>query len=107
MYTIDRSVVIIRPKKPYAKWANNCAMGEGPYTVEYYENRSIAVLIPHFDAVTAIEAKRYVNRIWDDIFVEHLNRWTDNTLWWPTERTRKMFGEWFKVEYHFVAVDSL
>ena len=51
-------------------------------------------------------SSRQTRSSWWKIFFEHsLNEWfTDETMW-PKNRTRKMFHEWFDIEFHSMVWD--
>ena len=111
MEAINRSIAVIRPKAPFIKWANNwVGRGERTYTAEYFDNDCMVLLIPLMPIEPGQEhtaGKRYIDSMWDAIFIEKLRRWNANEYIWPEERTRKVFGEWFKVEFHRLVVDTL
>ena len=49
MYTINRSVAIIRSKQPFVDWANSISEGED-FTVEELNVECNAVLLPEYGA---------------------------------------------------------
>jgi hypothetical protein len=49
LYTINRSVAIIRPKQPFVDWANSISEGED-FTVEDLNAECNAVLLPDYVA---------------------------------------------------------
>lgn len=103
MREIDRSVAIIKPKAPYIKWANSLPDADREYAPEVFQKDCTVVLIPEFDTVR--EARAYVNDIWEDIFDHELNGWSTDKMWWPHNRTQKMFWQWFGVEFHSMVFD--
>ena len=105
MQNINRSIAIIRPKRPYIEWANAHSYDDRQYTPEYINERSSAILIPFYDAVTIDEAREYIDSIWDKIFTEELQNWHLDQMMWPKDRTLKMFKEWFTVELHSIVFD--
>ena len=106
MRTVKRSVAIVRPKSPFQKWANNLSVGLG-----YTSDDSTVFLRPSLLSMEALPADtmgwRYINSAWDDIFTEMLRRYETTEWCWPQYRTRKMFGEWFKVEFHDLVIDAI
>lgn len=103
MLTINRSVAIIRPKRPFIKWANSLPDNEREYADEAFQSDCQAVLIPEYD--TDKDAEKYINDIWDDLFEEELWGWCTNEDWWPKVRTQKMFWQWFDIEFHSIVSD--
>lgn len=106
MRTVKRSVAIVRPKSPFLKWANNLSGGFG-----YSADDSTVFLIPSLLSMEGLSIDtmgwRYINSAWDDIFVEMLRGWEATEWCWPRYRTRKMFGLWFKVEFHSLIIDAV
>jgi hypothetical protein len=103
MITVNRSVAIIKPQKPFIKWVNSLPDSDKKYTDDIFQEDCLAILIPEYD--TEKDAKEYINAMWEDIFGEQLWGWyTDETLW-PKGRTEKMFWKWFKVEFHSMVAD--
>jgi hypothetical protein len=104
MYSVNRSVAIVRLKSPYIKWANSCSDDGREYSREYFEKACTALLMPTY--VTEKEARAYMTKIWEKIFEERLANWnTDETLW-PQNRTQKMFWKWFGVEFYLRVFDA-
>ncbi len=103
MITINRSVAIIKPDKPFIKWANSLPDAAREYTDEEFQEDCNAILIPEYDSDK--EARKYISQIWEDLFDEELwSWWTDETLW-PKDRTEQMFWKWFKIEFHSMVAD--
>lgn len=108
MQTLDRSVAIIRPKKPFIAWANSCEYEDRAFSTDYFEDfHSMAILIPYYDSITANKSKKYVLEIWDEIFNEALSAWNKDRKSWPTDRSAELFKKWFKVEFLHTVVDSM
>ena len=94
--TINRSVVIVRPKQPFLDWLSSVekALGGRVSQIDLTEEGT-AFLIPDEDIIDAKEARRYIEKKWREIFEQFLFDWfIDDTLW-PKKRTLKMFREWF------------
>jgi hypothetical protein len=71
---------------------------------EYFEDNRTAVLIPK--QYGEKEARAYVNKMWDKLFEEILADWNDLEILWPQNRTKKMFHEWFSVEFQPTVIDA-
>ena len=82
-------------------------MDSRKYSGKYFADQTIAALIPFYDAVTVRDVRKHVDIVWPNIFEEELRRWNPDELWWPKDRTRKMFGLWFKVEFHSIVIDTI
>jgi len=105
MLTINRTVAIIKPKKPYIKWANSLPDTDREYADEVFQKDQRALLIPEHD--TQKEDKTYIDTMWKEIFEEELEGWSTNKAWWPKNRTKKMFCQWFDVEFHSMVIDTV
>jgi hypothetical protein len=104
--TINRSVVIVRPKRPFLDWLSSVekALGGRVSQIDLTEEGA-AFLIPDEDIIDAKEARRYIEKKWREIFEQFLFDWfIDDTLW-PKKRTLKMFREWFDLIYAPMAWD--
>ena len=103
MKPVMRSVVVVRPKAPYAKWANLHSLDEREYSLAMYQSDCIAFLIPR--CLYKNDAQKYIRVVWMNIFDYELNRLDGNTTHWPADRTLKMFRQWFDVEFHAILFD--
>jgi hypothetical protein len=104
MYTINRSITIIRPKQPFVDWANQLPDTEWKSSLDDFKTDCFSLLIPDYG--TDEEAKGHINEIYEDIFDELLFGWCTEESWWPQDRTNEMFWQWFGVELHSIVVDS-
>ncbi|MCH7518168.1 MAG: hypothetical protein IH964_03980 [Candidatus Dadabacteria bacterium] len=104
MYTINRSIAIIRPKQPFVDWANQLPDAELKSSLDDFKTDCLAILIPDYD--TDEEAEGYINEIYEDIFIEELYGWCTEEAWFPQDRTNEMFWQWFEVELHSIVMDS-
>jgi len=104
MYTINRSIAIIRIKQPFVDWANELPDAEIKSSLDDFKTDCLAILIPDYD--TDEEAIGYINEIYEHIFNELLFGWCTKESWWPQDRTNRMFWQWFEVELHSIVMDS-
>lgn len=104
MYTINRSIAIIRQKQPFVDWANQLPDAELKSSLDDFKTDCLAILIPDYD--TDEEAEGYINEIYEDIFIEELYGWCTEEAWFPQDRTNEMFWQWFEVELHSIVMDS-
>jgi hypothetical protein len=102
MYTINRSLAIIRPKQPYIDWANKLSTAL-KITPDNLQSDCTVILIPLYD--TDEEARKYIDKIAEDLFEwELFAQWTHEPDW-PRNRTNEMFWNWFDVELHSEIID--
>ncbi len=103
MHYINRSLAIIKPKRPFITWANSLPDADREFSPEAFLRDCTALLINEYE--TKREAKAHINEIWEDIFDDELYAWSTNEAWWPLHRTQKMFWQWFEVEFHSMVYD--
>jgi len=104
--TINRSVVIIRPKQPFLDWLSLAEkkLGHETFPIDLNEE-GIAFLIPDEHITNSKEAQTYIERHWEEIFEQFLFEWIIEDSLWPKKRTLKMFREWFEMIYAPMAWD--
>jgi len=98
--TINRSVVIVRPNQPFVDWIASVQkkLGGDPLSIDLNEEGN-AYLIPDESITGAVEAYRFIEKRWKDIFEQFLFEWVMEDSLWPQKRTLKMFREWFELIY--------
>lgn len=105
MYLINRSVVIIKPEQPFVDWVNSVMGDEEPYSVNDLSTDCSVILLPVVDSDEHAEA--IIKDIFQDVFELELSSWVVVDEMWPENRTYEIFLEWFHVEFHSMAFDSL
>jgi hypothetical protein len=91
MNTINRTLLIVIPKKPYIDWVNSFENGESDLDTgaEHYS----AYLIPEkFDE---FNYKNYLKNHYSDIFEEELYSMIRDSDLFPQNRDYKTYNEWF------------
>ena len=92
--TINRSVLVIIPKKPFYDWGNSLTPDEDP--IDAFDECNSYLLDKGW---ASTDAEAFLKRNFDEFFQELLHgMWTDESDW-PEKRCWKMFGEWF--DWHF------
>jgi len=103
-FTINRHVVILMPKQPMLDWIKRVDPDLPNMTLEELRLDQNAFMVP--DTLDGQEdAEKWVERRWQMFFEVYLNEWYTEDKWWPQKRTRKMFKEWFEVQYHSMVWD--
>lgn len=106
MRMLNRSAILIKPKHKFITWANTYSLEEGEFTREYFEKEcGVFFMIPY--CLKKEEAREYISMLWDDMFTKMLRDWNSNEWSWPKERTKKMFQEWFTVEFCSDVTDTV
>ena len=105
MYSINRQVAIIKPKKPYIDWINSLPGMDEQFDTESLEKDCTAILLPQLD--NDEESLNYFKAIYKDIFEIELDSWHSDEKLWPKKRNFLLFMEWFKIEFHSEVLDLL
>ena len=63
-----------------------------------------AYLLPEFDAEE--DLLEWVEENFSWIFEFQLSAWTEDESAWPSDRTLKMFKDWFRIDIHSIVVDA-
>ena len=104
MYQINRSVVILKPKKPFLDWLHQGPDAEPmELSLEDLHRDCTVLLIPDFDDETA--ALAYVHGRFRELFEVELGSWFTDPAMWPAKLSLELFKEWFDLELHSVVAD--
>ncbi|QIM49608.1 MULTISPECIES: hypothetical protein [unclassified Pusillimonas] len=99
--TINRNLIIILPKQPALDWI--ISVDPQPIqglTLEELRQEQEVYLLAGGTVNTPEQAEQWALQRFSNLFATFLHGWfTDDSLW-PKRRTRKMFKEWFEVQYH-------
>ena len=101
MNAINRSLLVVLAKQPYAQWANST---KGP-TLSLEEHRELATayLVPE------IESDKQKARILKDhfelIFENELSAWSLDKTEWPMINYSK-FQDWFEIQVFELVLDA-
>ena len=96
MHTINRAVLIVKPKNPYLNWVNGLNQSETPVTYDELITEQSVFLIP---AVDEGELELNMRRHFKTIFENELEGWSMDHEAWPKKLTFKLFNEWFQLEW--------
>ncbi len=87
---INRSLLLVRGKKPYATWANSFD-DDGP-RLNLAEHRKDANAYLVVDYTGTGDAGELVELHWEEIFEYELNAWMRDPATWPSNRTLRYSG---------------
>jgi hypothetical protein len=104
MYDIDRSLLVVKPKKPFFDWVQAVSYDED-LTLEDVREDASAYLIPELESPD--EEAEILKKCYEDIFGSQLSSWYIDPQVWPQQRDFKMFLEWFDIEFHSLVFDLL
>jgi hypothetical protein len=86
---LNRSAIIVRPRKPFLDWA---AQLDDSEMLPNSEGEQTVYLIPESDG-------------FDIVFESELFAWHTRESDWPQARTFAMFRDWFDIEFHSIVDD--
>jgi hypothetical protein len=93
MRSVNRTLVFIRPRNPYADWANSVDDAGPRYILD--EHPGTAYLLP--DNLDMEELNQFVRDNYRALFEDELDSWCSDPSRWPEDRSQKRFQEWFEV----------
>lgn len=100
----NRSLLVIKAGEPFREWAESLPGGE-KITIEDLNTGCTAYLLPEFQNDQQRDV--ILNRVYADIFVEHLSFWSVDDAKWPQNRTFALFNRWFVLELHIIVEDMV
>jgi hypothetical protein len=96
IWFINRGVVVLRPRDPFAEWAVGLEEETSGLTAADVRADATAYLIPDFEYSS--EAWAWIEENCGLLFDMELNGWQEDPSTWPAERGWAVFQEWFDVE---------
>tara|TARA_R110002072_G_scaffold200322_2_gene358058 strand:+ start:333 stop:665 length:333 start_codon:yes stop_codon:yes gene_type:complete len=97
---INRSAIILRPGGPFIAWASKL---DDSGIVPSFEGEQTVYLVPEYE--DDMEAMEVLANGYEFLFEEQLAGWHTDESTWPSNRTFKMFREWFVIELHSLIID--
>ena len=99
--SINRTVVIVRPKQPMIDWA--LQLPDASDVVPSADGEQTVYLVPSAECFE--DDDELLAEFYEDIFREELMAWHRFEADWPANRDLKMFQEWFSIEIHSLVYD--
>ncbi len=104
MDILNRSAVLLRPRRPYLEWTKlDDAEGLAEGVFEALREEPCAYLVPDFEDDD--ERKEILREFWPALFEAMLSAGVTDEDRWPEGRTLEMVGEWFDIQTHSMIVD--
>lgn len=101
--TINRSVLIIRPKQPYIDWTNSMDDGGPLANLKSMRKSPNTFLVDEIFFID--DLSQIIDEIWEILFEIQLNNWMRDPDVWPAVLTREMFEKWFDYELYDMVWD--
>jgi hypothetical protein len=99
---LNRSAVIVRPKKPFLDWLRAVDDDDAP-AVTLDQMDATLYLVPDYE--DPADAEKVPGRVCEEIFCQELEGWYTDVDVWPKDRSLKVFKQWFDVQHHEVVED--
>ncbi len=97
MGLLNRSAIIVRPRRPYLEWAKRDDSGDVAEEVfESLRSEPHVYLLPEYD--DAVSQKEVLEDFWPAVFAAMLAGWVTNDALWPKRRNFQMFQDWFEIQ---------
>jgi hypothetical protein len=104
MDTINRSVVIVRPRQAAIDWANTVfSFADAGITVDLETEDPVVYLVPEIDDEN--DWQQILDEYWEMLFESSLSAYWTGSEAWPDDRSKDMFLRWFEVRHHDYLVD--
>ena len=100
---VNRSMIIVRPKKPFLDWANGVDDEHNDFTQKEMEDDCAVFLIQDYEEDR--EKEEILKKHYTEIFEAELGGWCTDESMWPVKRDYKTFKQWFRLEFHSVVFD--
>ena len=104
MEMLNRSAVILKPRRSYLEWAQrDDAEGLAETVFETLHAEPTVYLLPEYeDPPTQHEV---LKEFWPRLFEAMLEGWVTDEAYWPKDRTFEMFCEWFEIQMSSIVQD--
>jgi len=105
MYSINRSIAVLKPKQPLLDWLNALPDAEVLFTLAELRTDCTSLLIPEYE--TDEKALKFIKKIYLGIFERELDAYCTDPDLWPSKRDYRTFLKWFDIELHSEVFDSV
>ena len=103
MWSVNRSVLVVRPRQPYLDWVHSIDEGGKKFTLEDLRLDCTAYLIP--EVLDDDHQAQIVAAIYEEVFEHELWAWMRDPDVWPPQRDLRTFRQWFELEFCSVTLD--
>ena len=101
--TLIRSAVVVKPKQPFLDWLHTADSTSSDLTLQELAVEPAIYLVPGCD--TPEEVADVLHELCEEIFVEQLAGWFNDTTTWPPDRSFNIFCRWFDYQHHSMLID--
>jgi hypothetical protein len=99
---LNRSAIIVRPKKPFLDWVRAVDYDGAP-KVTMEDFRETLYLLPDYE--DPADAEKTLKKVCEEIYCRELEGWFTDRDVWPRDRSLKVFKQWFDVQHYEIVED--
>jgi hypothetical protein len=103
MWSVNRSVLVVRPRQPYLDWVHSLDEEGKKFTLDDLQRDCTALLVPSVESDD--HQDEIVAEIYEEVFEHELWSWMQDPAVWPRKRDLATFQAWFELEFCSVAMD--
>jgi hypothetical protein len=103
MWSVNRSVLVVRPRQPYLDWVHSLDEEGKKFTLEDLQRDCTALLVPSVESED--HQDEIVAAIYEEVFEHELWSWMREPAVWPRKRDLATFEAWFELEFCSVTMD--
>ena len=103
MREVNRSAVIVTPRQPFLEWLRAVDPSNAELTLSDLAEEPDIYLVPECESDGQFD--RHLRRLFPAIFENELGGWWTDEDAWPTNRTFRLFREWFEIRKHSLLFD--
>lgn len=103
MWTVNRSVLVVRPRQPYLDWVHSLDEEGKKFKLDDLRRDCTSYLVP--ELLDEPQKDEILRRIYKDVFEHELWAWMRDPAVWPRKRDLATFKAWIEVEFCSVTLD--
>ena len=98
MTMLNRCAVLVRPRQPYLEWMGTDD-ADGTAQEAFNDMYEDPVVFLYEDDKGERQPRSAIADFWPAIFEQMLSGWGEDRSSWPSDRTRRMFDQWFDCDF--------
>ena len=98
---VNRAAMVLEPAQAYLEWARECPEAMPDLTLQELGEEGTVYLIPEAND----NPDKWLRRNFVAMFENELEAWYTDRVFWPKDRSFKVFKEFFKVRFCSIVLD--
>jgi hypothetical protein len=103
MWSVNRSVLVVRPRQPYLDWVHALDEGGKKFTLQDLRQECTSYLVSQW--AHEDEKDEILADVYEEVFEHELWAWMRDPAVWPRKRDLATFKAWFELELCSVTMD--